>query len=121
MSGGPLHIRTCRDALALCETTHIHELSRVSLSHQQYYEGNQTMNCFIQNALINTGLVLALGIGATSLSSSAHADKMAVEPSNYAMHMDEIGPAASIGQSTVEMKLKLQAKKLAVIDANELR
>jgi hypothetical protein len=77
------------------------------------------MNRFIQNALINTGIVLALGIGATSLSSAAHADKMAVEPSSYAMHMDEIGPAAAIGQSTAEMKLKLQAHKQTVIGFDE--
>ena len=77
------------------------------------------MNRFIQNALINTGLVLALGIGATSLSSAAHADKMSVDPSNYAMHMDEIGPAASIGQSTAEMRLKLQAHRPVVIELSE--
>lgn len=77
------------------------------------------MNRFIQNALINTGIVLALGIGATSLSSAAHADRMAVEPSSYAMHMDEIGPAAAIGQSTAEMKLKLQAHKPKVIGGSE--
>ena len=83
------------------------------------YEGNKIMKRFIQNALINTGLVLALGIGATSLSSAAHADKMAVEPSNYSMHMDEIGPAAAIGQSTAEMKLKLQAHKPTVVGVGE--
>jgi hypothetical protein len=77
------------------------------------------MNRFIQNALINTGLVLALGIGATSISSSAHAHKMSDESSDYAMHMDEIGPAAAIGQSTAEMRLKLHAHKLAVIGFTE--
>lgn len=77
------------------------------------------MNRFIPNALINTGLVLALGIGATSLSSAAHADKMSVEPSNYSMHMDEIGPAAAIGQSTAMLKIKLQANQVPAIGVNE--
>ena len=77
------------------------------------------MKRFCQSILINTGLVLALVVGAASMSSAAHAGKMVAEPTSYAMHIDEIGPAAAIGQSTAALKLKLQANKSAVIGLND--
>lgn len=74
------------------------------------------MKRFSQSILINMGLVLALGVGAVSLSSTAQAHKMIIEPTNYAMHIDEIGPAPAIGQSTRALKINLQSNKSSVLD-----